>query len=358
MGEVGRHCGRAVLALILAAPFAVRAEMNITLAASDEQGNPIDGMVEAGAQVFIDIYLSVGGADNPLDDLRGLRFDFSGTSTGVAVVAFSWELEPGIGDDFYVPFVNLPIAEAVYVGLEPIDGFIIHVNDEPQRVARVDVVVESSGLLDVRHALSEGPGSGGFFTAGFFNISDFSVPLGNLLGGTTDLTVVDSCSSPPTAVAIGSRYIAVSLPESVLDLPVALEVRSLTHPCLVRYVGADGGLVALPFAQPGHAWGTIDVSDADVVPGGAYEVRIDCDTALSPHAAATTWHWGDVNDDGPINFDDVLLVLDHFAGLGEEPVAQLDEFPCQPNGVVDFDDILVVLDAFSGAAFPCPLPCD
>jgi len=64
---------------------------------------------------------------------------------------------------------------------------------------------------------------------------------------------------------------------------------------------------------------------------------------------------GDVNLTGVIDVDDILCVLDAFAGTGTCP--GVDLYPCGGNELIDVDDILVMLDAFAGTAEPCPDPC-
>jgi hypothetical protein len=68
--------------------------------------------------------------------------------------------------------------------------------------------------------------------------------------------------------------------------------------------------------------------------------------------------YGDIapqDGDGNVDLDDILCVLDGFAGLN--PCAQRgDIFPCMVDGKINLDDILAVLDAFAGFP-PCPDPC-
>ena len=64
--------------------------------------------------------------------------------------------------------------------------------------------------------------------------------------------------------------------------------------------------------------------------------------------------YGDVNGDGIVDFDDILCVLNGFAGdFSVCSFEDVDIDPCGGNGTVDFDDILAVLNAFGGAPDPC-----
>ena len=64
--------------------------------------------------------------------------------------------------------------------------------------------------------------------------------------------------------------------------------------------------------------------------------------------------FGDLNNDGLIDLDDLLCTLAGFADMADCPSADL--FPCGGNHVIDTDDVLAVLDAFAGVPI-CPSPC-
>jgi hypothetical protein len=96
-------------------------------------------------------------------------------------------------------------------------------------------------------------------------------------------------------------------------------------------------------------------------------IRLESGAVFEYSIEATTWAWGDTNHiDGPdINADDILCVLDVFAGQthGECTVHSADLAPahpgesCVPDQDVNLDDILAVLDAFAGFPYPCSNPC-
>jgi len=92
------------------------------------------------------------------------------------------------------------------------------------------------------------------------------------------------------------------------------------------------------------------------------ECRSDCGSPglpdLSQPVDLATWPWGDVDGTGVVDVDDLLCMLDGFAG--KFPICTmvaLDLMDCQPSGQIDVDDILAVLDGFSGVPYPCPPLC-
>lgn len=191
------------------------------------------------------------------------------------------------------------------------------------------------------------------------------------LGPTGTTGVVYRITAPPSQVeAVGSRYLAITPPES--SDAFALVVRPSCPGGVTKYVGAPSG--ALNVAQlvdnPINAayldvvgWGhTVNVIGAGIVPNQAYEVYTDCgipgDGFLSPASVATTWKWGDADNNTFVNLDDILCELAGFGGSFTMCSPYSTDFQGQtPNRSVDLDDILAVLAAFGGAPYPHPLPC-
>lgn len=188
--------------------------------------------------------------------------------------------------------------------------------------------------------------------------------------GTIDnltITVTAETIDPPTVAAEGSRYIAVTPAPG--DTPVALKVTSPTEQCLSKYVQIDPDLAALGIARlidtPVYLlpadWGTVHIGDAEMVPSVMYEVRAEAEGTgtLSAPIGDTTWAWGDTNNSATIDFDDIVCVLDGFAGLFTSCTFYGVDLRGQvPNGVVDFDDVVAALDAFASIPFADPGPCD
>lgn len=193
------------------------------------------------------------------------------------------------------------------------------------------------------------------------------IPCGDASACTTD----DQCETGqclgelvpgvPAVNAAHSRAVDVEAAPSGDPVPFALRVTApLDFPCLLKWVSADGTLVDAPVYQSSAAWGVIRVSGPEIVPGATYEIASECDGLLSAQGSDDTPIWGDLNDTGAVDVDDILCMLDAFSGIFVNCVEEsVDLDPCDgPNGLIDVSDILLELDAFIGVPFPCPLPCN
>ena len=162
----------------------------------------------------------------------------------------------------------------------------------------------------------------------------------------------------PIVTAIGARFLEVTPQPAGSVAPVALRVTSPDYPCLLKWIDMGGSLVDAPVTQLPSAWGTIIVSGPEVVPSTVYEVRAECGAHLSPPGSDTTWLWGDLNNDGLVDIDDVILILAGFGGdFTNATLENMDLFPCEPNGLVDIDEVIIILAAFGDGSYPCPPPC-
>ena len=86
--------GFVVVTAILAATS--RADLIVTLEPKDTDGEPITGEIEAGAEVVVDILISVDGDDVPLADLVSLQFDFGASSPALEIGQFVWDLDSAV----------------------------------------------------------------------------------------------------------------------------------------------------------------------------------------------------------------------------------------------------------------------
>ncbi len=170
----------------------------------------------------------------------------------------------------------------------------------------------------------------------------------------------------PMAEGTGSRYFAIT-PGSGGD-PVALRVEgdggNSDVSCVDQFVQADGSLGAAPFFQTPAEWGTVHVHGEAIQPSTTYSVRADCSQAspgqlVSGSTSATTWRWGDTNDDGMVAITDLTNAID--ASSGVLPIGTLldavDVAPCVPDGLVTQEDVDAVLAALGLQPFPCAAPC-
>ena len=66
--------------------------------------------------------------------------------------------------------------------------------------------------------------------------------------------------------------------------------------------------------------------------------------------------YGDADNSGRVDLDDILCVVDGYSGASQCLQSQLDIYPCEGDGDVDLDDVIAVLDAFTGNP-PCEKIC-
>jgi len=170
------------------------ADVVVTLSATDLSGATVTGPIERGAQLTVDVLLSVDGADDPLPSVRGIQLDLSNTSESIATSDFAWMLDTVLtSDDLYVSFAsgNSIQPSIVYTGQDPVEGFILDLSGEPVRVARLDVAVGGDGTLDVLGSFGATSISTAGLDAGFNPRVTFTVADGDLVGGELAFTVDD-----------------------------------------------------------------------------------------------------------------------------------------------------------------------
>ncbi|MGB0715862.1 MAG: FG-GAP repeat domain-containing protein [Phycisphaerae bacterium] len=217
-----------------------------------------------------------------------------------------------------------------------------------------------------------------------FQVSEFLEPPGNLRlrftiadpsndsvteAGIDDLVIDELICflDTPVAASVGPRYLELDVVNGAGPFAVLVSGDPLDADvsCVSAYVQADGTLGSEPVFQDAVDWASpLLVSGDAVVPGKTYEIRYDTGSpgspVLGPPVAAVTYAWGDVNDNGSTNFEDVLLVVQVFQGNTDNAtVNQVDLDPCAPNQVVNFGDILKAVQAFQQVPFTasCPAPC-
>jgi hypothetical protein len=168
-------------------------------------------------------------------------------------------------------------------------------------------------------------------------------------------TVTVGGGDPPTAVAEGCRYLYVTPApgQAAIALVVSGDPGDPSVSCLSKYIQADGSLGATPVYQTPATWGTVLVKDEAIRPSTTYLVQADCGGVPGDPTMVTTWVWGDANDNGVVNLDDILRVLDGFQLVFIPPATleRVDLLGCTPNQAINLDDILAVLDAFQLVPF-------
>jgi len=172
---------------------------------------------------------------------------------------------------------------------------------------------------------------------------------------TTESSTRGSCLTP-VVVASGSRFLNITPRPPGATVPVALFVSSPRFPFLCAYVNAAGKLTTTPVFRTPLEWGTVHLTDEDIIPETPYSVQADCGVGtLSASAFDTTWLWGDVNDDGIVELGDVLCELDGYrADFSRCPFQALNLAPFDDR--IDLSDILAVLDAYYGLGYLGPTP--
>ncbi len=187
------------------------------------------------------------------------------------------------------------------------------------------------------------------------------------LGTATDNNsngIPDNCElpppQPPFLTAVGSRYL--QLMAAMGTTPVAFLLESADLPCLSLYVQPDGSLGSTPIFLAGNSWPTVFINGLDIIPVTQYSVRADNGAELSGPSSATTWSWGDLNNNAVVNLDDILCELRAFSGSFDSncTIYSADikgSMNYDPDLIANLDDILGVLNAFGSPSYDGPDPC-
>jgi len=176
----------------------------------------------------------------------------------------------------------------------------------------------------------------------------------------------DNCGGCDVSSAAGEgcRYVAVTPPAH--PTPVALlmegEISDDDVSCVSLYVQADGTVGETAVFQMPATWGTVHVRGEEIIPDSNYVVHTDCGTPGDPLLAvgstAQTWVFGDVNDSGDADTEDLILVVDAESGVFKEvTVPNVDLYPCVPDGMITSEDIMVEQTALQGLPLDCPQVC-
>ncbi len=164
----------------------------------------------------------------------------------------------------------------------------------------------------------------------------------------------------PSAAGGGARALMVT-PQSCSG-QVAVLVTSPDYPCVSMYVDADGMLVETPEMRTPTEWADVAIRGELIVPSSTYTIQCWASDVLSEAASATTWMWGDVDNDEDVDIDDILLIIQAFqSDFSQVTLEAADLHPCTPNGEIDIDDILSAIAGFQSKTYAdtgCPIPCE
>jgi Cys-rich repeat protein len=164
----------------------------------------------------------------------------------------------------------------------------------------------------------------------------------------------------PTAVTDGPRHVGVTPAGGATPVAILVDSADPDLFCLPKYVAADGRFSDTPVFRTPAQWGTVHLADKYVEPATTYSIQSDCRAQptdpenLSPPVSATTFLWGDIDNTGIPDVDDLIRMVQGFASLISYDA---DLVPCESDIVVDVDDLLAFVAAFGFAPYPCPAPC-
>jgi hypothetical protein len=127
----------------------------------------------------------------------------------------------------------------------------------------------------------------------------------------------------------------------------------------------SGTLGTQPFYKPAVDWGAVKIRGDQIRPETTYGIRADCNfggtIVHSGASVATTWRWGEVDNNGNVNISDVATVVNAFKGISSPGIAleatNLTGASCHLDGSVNISDVAATVDAFKGFSFICPVTC-
>lgn len=364
-----------LVALAVAAAPVFGASVNLTVTS----GGSDSVVVAPGAAVGYDVTAVLSDTNN--EGLAGILFNLSFTggamspaSEPVANPMLNFDRPAGltnpagfggtlVGDDLIqVGGAQNTIKNTIATAAAPIGTVIPDVGHSPV------IIVSGSITAPMTEGIYTLAASGLMATVivqGETGTGEFWAVEAAAAGSVGDLTVVVAGTTPITGQGEGSRYIAINPPSGTL--PVALLVTgdplNGAVSCVSLYVQADGTLAPTAVFRTPAEWGTVvHVGDSEILPNTTYRVQSDYNTPggpdLSPPVAVTTWKWGDANNSGVVNLDDILCVLSGFSANFTNCSLYADDLMgTTPNRIINLDDILAVLNAFGGASYGGAAPC-
>ena len=202
-------------------------------------------------------------------------------------------------------------------------------------------------------------------------LSTASLPSGDGLAGgnaVIQFTVSGTLApGPATVSAAGGRYLAID-PGTGSDA-LALSVTPACPGGLTKYVGAPSGpfnaaalVGAAVYLTPAQWGATVYVTGLEIVPTLTYEVVADVGSPGNPEltipVSAQTWEWGNSDNFGIVELNDLLCCLDGYnADFSRCSLYATDLAPDSPDQVVELADIHALLDAYGNIPYAGPSPC-
>lgn len=194
-------------------------------------------------------------------------------------------------------------------------------------------------------------------------VSDKAEIADGVLEDADDNDLADVCQ-PIVAVTtpLGARAFQADL-VSVTQQPFAIRIRGDAEDtavaCVDGFVQVDGSLGMTPVQQSIDDWGSgVIIADPAVIPESVYSIELE--GFGLPASVIMTGRWGDANNDGLANLEDVFLAVLGFQGQSQVPIQAIDVTPCEADGVVSLADAYLFVLAFQGQDFEaigCPSVC-
>lgn len=193
-------------------------------------------------------------------------------------------------------------------------------------------------------------------------INDVDDVIGGTLTDQDGNQVPDQCETQlPAVSALGGRYVRVSTGGEFSPTPIAIEIRAISCFGDVRYVAQDGTVTESPLFQTPADWEVVTVTGDFLAPGTAYTISFNEGVTSVGSEFVSTWTWGDANNNGFTNFEDIQLVVQGFQGnFSNIDPENVDLLPCAPNGLINFGDVQGAVFGFQQMPFAnvCPEPCE
>lgn len=173
----------------------------------------------------------------------------------------------------------------------------------------------------------------------------------------TGICVGVAIPEAPTVEGYGPRNIRITPLPVGSPAPVSLRITSPDWPCLDMFIDSNGSLSSVPVVQLPDEWGTFRLQDPNIVPETTYQIEAICGEFTSNLGSGTTTLWGDINNNGITNVNDVMFVVDAWLSLFRFPFEVYDQYPCIQDNSIDIRDVLLEVNIWLGALFPCDTPC-
>lgn len=161
----------------------------------------------------------------------------------------------------------------------------------------------------------------------------------------------------PIVNGFGPRNISVTPLPVGSPAPISLRITSPNWPCLDKFIGSDGSFSTVPVIQLPADWGKILLHDPNVVPDTTYQIEATCGEFTSNIGSGTTSVWGDLDNNGITQIDDVTFMVNAWLGLYQLRFEVFDINPCILDNSINIDDVVVEVNAWLGSPFPCDSPC-